>query len=248
MGLFDSIGALGSKFGNWVEQVDPLGHAIANRIMYTDSKVTRELGRGIKNTFGENTVLGHAGGVLQSEAQKNVDDPDAGIMKAAVVAAAVFGGGAAAGGSGSGAGAGAAGTDAYMAGAAEYGAGTGGAAGGAGAVAGDTYMGGAADAGAGGGGSAGAGGAAGGAKSGSTATSGSGTTSTTGTMAKDVGKAVATQTLLQAMQPKAPKAGGPQAMPDPQATAEARKRKLIEQSSRRGRMSTILTSNRGDLG
>jgi hypothetical protein len=75
--------------------------------MYWDSKLVRETGRGIKNTFGDNTVLGHAGGVLQSEAQKNVNDPDAGIMKAGAVAAMIFGG-MAAGGEGS-AGAGTAG-------------------------------------------------------------------------------------------------------------------------------------------
>jgi hypothetical protein len=68
--------------------------------------------------------------------------------------------------------------------------------------------------------------------------------------AKGVGKAAATNLAVQALSPKPPKASDrpTQAMPDPQATAEARKRKLIEQSARRGRVSTILTSNRGDLG
>jgi hypothetical protein len=242
MGLFDSIGALGSRFGKWVENVDPIGHGIANFAMFNDSKAVRETADVWKNIFGENSTVGKWGGVMEKEAQKNVDDPDAGIMKAGAVAAAIFGGmaaggeSAAGGSAASGTGAGAAATGgsdaAYLAAADE--------AGGMSAAYGTDagYSSGVAG-----------GGATGGATTGAAAPPASTPWYQT-PAAKTAATTVGTNLLSSALQPKPPKATDrpTQAMPDPQATAEARKRKIIEQSARRGRVSTILTSNRGDLG
>lgn len=147
---------------------------------------------------------------------------------AAVVAAAIFGGewlAGAEGAGGSGAGAGAAG-DAAAAGAGgdAVGAGGGSAAAGTSASAG--------------GAAAGAGGTAAGAGAGS---------SVWGTIGKSAAQAAASYAVQAATAPKPPKTTAPIGMPDQQAEQEAQRRALIEQISRRGRTSTILTSP-GDSG
>jgi hypothetical protein len=66
---------------------------------------------------------------------------------------------------------------------------------------------------------------------------------------KAAGSAAVTAGMNAALAPKRPDLPKPLAMPDPVAQEEARKRSIIEQMSRRGRSSTILTdAGSGTLG
>lgn len=84
---------------------------------------------------------------------------------------------------------------------------------------------------------------------GSAAGAGAGASSSWWDYGKTAAKLVGPSLLNAAMQPKPPKTKAPTAMPDPLAQEQAQRQKLIEQLSRRGRASTILTSaTNGSLG
>ena len=67
-----------------------------------------------------------------------------------------------------------------------------------------------------------------------------------GSVGEQLATAAGTAAVTQAMAPKRPDLPKPLAMPDPEATAEAKRRALTEQMARRGRASTILTQASGD--
>jgi hypothetical protein len=84
---------------------------------------------------------------------------------------------------------------------------------------------------------------------GSAAGAGAGASSSWWDYGKTAAKALGPSLVNAAMQPKPPKTKAPTAMPDPLAEEQAQRQKLIEQLSRRGRASTVLTSaSNGSLG
>lgn len=83
------------------------------------------------------------------------------------------------------------------------------------------------------------------AAAGTAAAAGGGLLGTIGTAAATAAITAGVSKLLAPGRPDLP---NPVAMPDAQAQEEARKRAIIEQTTRRGRASTVLTDSAGTLG